>query len=243
MNNLEELELLTTTSTTSDGNMDFRYGDAQTVLENRMKFFKRYGVQSSDVVVMKVTHEDTIVSVDRTDGGKGVHSLENAMVAEALITQDSQVVLMLLTADCLPIVLYDAGHRVVALLHCGWKPTVRLLAQKVVQYMQEHYETEPDNLFAYIAPGIHKESYVLPEVEQKNEARWRPFITKTDAGYEVDLVACNTHLLTEVGVLPAHIEMSEHDTGKSAAYFSHYRSVKTGEAEGRMATLVRLPNL
>ncbi|MEK7613578.1 MAG: polyphenol oxidase family protein [Patescibacteria group bacterium] len=241
MNNLEQHGVLCTTSTAADGNMDFRFGNHEAVTKNREQFLKRFGVALGNVVVMKVNHGDSIRVVGGSEGGHGAFRPDDAILGEALITKDARVTLMLLTADCVPVVLYDPHTRAVALLHAGWKPTVLLLGQKVIAFMKETYNVNPENLYAYLGPGIKKDSYVFPDLAQKNDPRWRPFIEERGRQYAVDLFACNTHVLTESGVLPSHIEVSAIDTGSDTAYYSHVRSRTSGEPEGRIATIVRLP--
>lgn len=241
MNNLERFGLLATTSTAADGNMDFRFGDQQRVVEHRARFLKRFGATLETTVVMSVTHEDHVEAVGARDAGRGARERESGVVAEALVTSDETITLMLLTADCIPLVIFDPATHVVALAHAGWKPTLRLLPKKVLTFMQHTYGSDPRSLYAYLAPGIRKASYLLDDVEQKNDPRWSPFIEQVGERYAIDLSASNTHVLTDAGVPPDHIDVAPEDTALHAQYFSHYRSVRSGEAEGRMATIVRLP--
>lgn len=241
MNNLETLGLLATTSTVADGNMDFRFGDHASVIKNREVFLKRYSVNLEHVVALSVTHGDSVVLVGHGDAGRGSVERDTGVVAEALLTQDTRLTMMLLSADCIPLVLYDPVAKAAALVHAGWKPTVLKLSQKVLAAMEREFGTAPSNVMAYLGPSIRRDSYLLNEVLQKDDPQWRPFIEKRGDQYSVDVIAANTHLLTEAGVLPSRIEVSPEDTASSPRFYSHYRATRTNEPEGRMATIVRLP--
>ncbi len=59
-----------------------------------------------------------------------------------------------------------------------------------------------------------------------------------DGQTTVDIVGYSKRQLIEAGVKEENIEVSDIDTAADSTFFSHYRSKKTGEAEGRFATVV-----
>ena len=58
------------------------------------------------------------------------------------------------TADCIPIILYDAEHRATAAIHAGWRGTVKRIAQNTIAQMRTAFGTNPQSLRAIIGPGI-----------------------------------------------------------------------------------------
>ena len=236
-----KLPFILKTSTKADGNLSLKWGknDQATIIKRR-EFLQKHNLQLEDCIVMELEHEDRVVRVDAFNKPK---NLTDVVKAEALITQDKDVTLFLLTADCLPIVLYDPVEQALALCHLGWKPTDKKLLPKVIQYMQEDYGTEPSNLEAFIGPGIHKESYrhTLPLKSDVELTALTPFVTLLPPNeVAIDLVGCNTAQLIQSGVEAKNIHINPTDTAVSSDYFSHYRSVRTGEEEGRFATIARL---
>ena len=97
-------ELSYETSTKSDGNLSFTYGERNEVLENRKKFLSKFGLRLDDTVVMSLHHGENIEIVDERNRGK------DSSPADTLVTQEPVLVLSVLTADCLPSVYDDPYH-------------------------------------------------------------------------------------------------------------------------------------
>lgn len=225
-------KLLLKTSTRIDGNLSSKWGDPDEVLENRTAFLKKCDASPENCVALEVEHGDTIIHVNTSNRGETIK-------AEALISQDKDLILFLLTADCFPVAYHDPKREVVALAHLGWKPTDKFLAAKVIMQMQDRYESSPKDIQIYIGPGIHKESYQFEKPLQARLPEWSAFLTDVPNGQtQIDLIGHIKNQLTGVGVLGANIQVSEVDTATSPDYFSHYRSVRTGDPEGRFVTII-----
>ncbi len=225
-------------STIADGNMSFDWGTKESVLENRKKFLESSGLRLENSVVMKLEHKNRVVCVDQT------HAFQKngEVITEALITKDRGVVLFLMTADCLPAVLYDPMQKVLALAHLGWKPTNEKLLKKVIQILEKDFHSQPKDILVTIGPGIQKESYKLVSRREEMTPEWDLFLQELPSGeIAVDLVGYNLAQLKELGVLPTNISTSLIDTAVNKEYFSHYRAVRTEEPEGRFATIAWLP--
>lgn len=224
-----------------DGNMSFKWGAQKEVIENREKFLRKNHSSLNDCVIMQLQHEDSILIADENMRGKGAHVPSESVVAEAVITEQKGLVLFLLTADCLPIAYYDPKKKVVALAHLGWKPTEKKLAARVVAKMVAEFGTDPHDLIVLVGPSIHKDSYVVMNPRQKESVDWRAFLEDTPSGEtKIDLVAFNRDQLLHAGVLAKNITVDARDTAQSNEFYSHYRSTRTGEPEGRFATIIGL---
>ncbi len=228
-------------SDTSDGNMSFTWGPTEEVIRNREVFLRGKGLKLEDCAVMSLQHEEKIVIVGRDSLEKNVFASSEGIIAEALITKEKGLTLFLMTADCLPIAYYDLKREIVALAHLGWKPTEKKLAAKVVREMVEKFETDPRDVIVLIGPGIHKDSYVFMNPQQKQFAEWQPFLEETPSGEtKIDLVGFNRDQLLRLGVLPRNIVIDPNDTAQSPRFYSHCRSLRTSEPEGRFATIIGL---
>jgi len=221
--------------------MAFRYGDETEVRERRARLLARIGIDPTRCAVMQVEHGERIVALSGAEVGIGALSPEAGIEGEALMTNVPGLCLFLLTADCLPVVFFDPFRRALALAHLGWKPTMHGLAAGVVHAMAATYGCDPTNVYVHIGPGIGATSYVFDAVTQADDPAWRPFLERDATGkWHVDLAGYNMARLIEVGVLPERITIDAADTATSDRYFSHYRSVRTGEPEARFATVVAL---
>lgn len=219
-----------------DGNMSFVWGERKDVSGNRKAFLKKLGIKSEDSVSMFLKHGTEIMSVNEFSRG------EDAMPVDCLITKSKNVFLFVLTADCLPVVLYDAVEGVLALAHLSRINTPKNFILKIIGKMENEYKVKPGNLAVGIGPCIHKESYVFDDAELKkrvpDENVFEGFIGKLkDGKRSIDIVGYNAEKLVSAGVKPKNIEISGIDTGRDKNFFSHYRSRRDGEPEGRMATV------
>lgn len=221
-------------SNKADGNMSETWGPEHEVRANRSAFYEKAGVDKADVVLMEPEHADTVVRVGKDKCGQLVKG-------EALVTNEKDVVLALMTADCFPVSFYDPKHRVVALAHCGWRPTGLALPKKVIASLTEWFGTNPKDVEVRIGPGIHPESYVLEKAEQQLDPDWEPYLsTLPDGATRVDLCGYLCAQLAEAGVLAANIDIDPVDTAMADEYYSHYRSARCDEPEGRFMTVVSL---
>lgn len=225
-------------STVSDGNMDARFDDASLVETRRTTWWKNHGVERMPIACMRVVHGAGLVDVSEEEA----HT-SHEYACDALIVARAPVVLMLLTADCYPVVIHDAAHEVLALLHCGWRPVHEGLIEKTIAYMSERYGTHPDTVHVDIGPGIGRDSYKVTHPQQVNDNAWQPFLACVDVEqgiYTIDLYASIRARLCGGGVMEENIETYGVDTATSPNYFSHYRAVRTGAPEGRFATIAYL---
>jgi YfiH family protein len=137
-------------------NLGFADWDSrERVVENRRKFFSAIGAGKMRVVTLRQIHSDIVHRVDL---------LEQAAAGEeprgdALITRERGVLLVVQTADCIPILLADTKRRVIAAVHAGWRGTVRRIAEKTLGRMQMEFGTQPRDVIASLGPGIERCCY------------------------------------------------------------------------------------
>lgn len=182
---------------------------------------------------------DEIVDVT-TKPDHALVAWDERVVSDALVTNISDVVLLLPVADCNAVAIHDPIKQVLAVVHLGWQSTVAELATKIVQHLQQKYQSSATDLRIYISPSIRAESYIFEEASQADDPAWQPFLRRSEKGVGIDLPGYNRQKFIDAGVLPEHIELSPINTATSDNYFSHYRAVRSGEPDGRFALLARL---
>jgi len=230
------------TSTRYDGNMSFKNGTVEEVLQNRIRFLEKNGTTIEQYIPMRCDHGETICIVDESDFfDTTTAEQEKYIPAEVLVTQSKKVALFLLTADCQPMSFYDQVTQTIALAHISRKTFTRNLVQKTVGFLHERFAVNPSNLLVYIGPHIKKESYAftLPLQEESPELR---AYTKMQNDYaHIDLEKGSVTHLLNTGVLPEHITVSPIDTGTSSEHFSYYRMKKEGaDTTARIATVLMM---
>jgi len=229
------------TSTITDGNMSFGFGDIHEVLDNRTQFLAKNEIQFKNHICMKCDHGDIITPIDWSNiptTSSETSPPENMIVSEVLVTKEKGLALMLLTADCLPVSFYDPVTQTIALVHFSRQTIADMLPKKTVAFLHEHSHTDPSDLLVHIGPYIHTESYSFPLPQPDLSPAIAPFVSKTDTQAHIDLLSACIQQLTDAGVFTKNITSSDVDTAISQNHFSHFRSIKQNSPEGRLATIL-----
>jgi polyphenol oxidase len=223
-------------------NLGPRSGDElEAVRENRARFLHALGLGGLPVLAPRQIHS-AIVSVVRA----GSSTTESAVLdGDAVVTDRRGVALMVLAADCLPILLYDPGRQVIAAVHAGWRGTAWAIAANAVASMADAFGSEPAQIRAALGPAIGRCCYeVGPEVLEQVQAVTpvtpdRLFDPLPNGKGMLDLVLANSAQLTGAGLLRDNVHALNVCTACSTdRFFSHRRE---GEPAGRAGAVIALP--
>ena len=231
---IDPTRIVYATSTVQDGNMSYRFGSENEVTQNRSTFLLKHGLNGFGVTEMKTEHSDAVVVLRELPYSKGLH----VVAGEALLTDIPGHTLLLLTADCLPVVCVDVQHGALALAHLGRKPSEMHLAKKVVEAMAKEYGTNPYELCVVVGPSIKKESYFFDSINEIHEKVPSLYGVTAHGHVCIDLEGFNRQEFKDSEIKAENMYFSPIDTAMSKDYFSHRRAVQTGETEGRFLTLV-----
>jgi polyphenol oxidase len=134
------------------------------VAANREKFFRAIGAPKMRVVALRQIHSDIIHIVNSEEASSAKAALpENVPQGDALITRERGVLLVVQTADCIPILLADTKRHTVAAIHSGWRGTLNRIAAKTLGRMQMEFGTRPEDVVAALGPGIGRCCYEVGE--------------------------------------------------------------------------------
>lgn len=190
------------------------------VAENRKLLCDYLQIDTSCLVLPHQTHSTRVKVVD--EAVMGLSALQRAAMLEgvdALITSLHGVCIGVSTADCIPILLYDPVHQVVAAVHAGWRGTVGRIVVEALSEMFRTFQTSVSDLRVAIGPGISGESFeVGNEVYETFVSAGFPMdrlaVKKTsirnisEQSWFIDLWEANRMQLEARGVLPEHIQMA-----------------------------------
>ncbi len=231
-------ELLVCVSSKSDGTvLDRTVGvHNPAIVTNRTAFCEHIGVSYGDVVYQRIVYDETqtydkITEVKEQDTCKHIDEIQ----ADALVTDEPGVALMLPIADCVGTVIYDPVQRRLALVHLGRHSTIAQLMTKTI----EHFVTSgsnPRDLIIWMAPSIKASHYRMEYFDHAEAPEWRPYVDARDDGFYLNLHGFNRSLAVHAGVLPANIHESPHNTATHDEYFSH----SVGDPTGRFAVLAMM---
>ena len=218
-------------------NLGFRVEDnPDAVLENYRLVAEDLGFPMENAVLSRQTHTDHIRLVTKSDRGKGLVKESDIFDTDGLMTREKGIPLVVFTADCVPILLYDPKTPAVAAVHAGWRGTVQDIGGKAVQMMQEQFGSDPKDILAVIGPSIGPCHFAFG----KEAPDYFPmeFCKPQGDGYLVDLWAMNKSLLLARDVLEEHIEVAEVCTVCHGERFYSYRTHK--EHTGRQAAMIMM---
>ena len=130
-------------------NTGFGVGDDPgRVGENLRRIREALGAER--LVFANQVHGTSIVVVP--EGGAPV--CDEVPTADALITRAAGTALMVNTADCQGVLLFDPAMRAVAAVHCGWRGNVADILGRVVKAMIDEFGCTPGGLRALIGPSL-----------------------------------------------------------------------------------------
>lgn len=184
------------------------------------------------------THSDNIYVI-KNEKSLGWNSLEDAIAnCDALITNQKNVMLTVLTADCVPILLHDPINHVVAAVHAGWKGTKNEILIKTIKRMQEEFSSNPQEMIAGIAPSIGQCCYEVDWNVAQHFSDIKNSYTQHKDKYMLDLPFINQHQLLKAGLKEENIELSGICTACENEHYFSYR--KEGGCSGRFMSLIGL---
>jgi len=199
---------------------------------NRLKFASALGLAVDNMIYMNQIHGSDVVVVDE--------KMPVVPTCDAMVTNQPNLALCVLTADCIPIILVDDKNNAIAAVHAGWRGTVQEIVAKTLKTMQQQYDSKPENILAYMGPGIQPCCYQVGdevyEAVKQSIPGFEMVIQLTSKGYRLDLQAANRQVLMALGVDDHNIYLDKTCVCcQSQTYFS-YRA-DNGQT-GRMAMSV-----
>lgn len=187
-------------------------------------------------------HGADVLRVEDGDIGCGRDGRGSAVPnVDGLLTDKPGVPLILMSADCPLVCVYDPIHRAVGAVHASWKGTVAGGAEHLVHRMTAECGSDPAQLLAAICPCAGPCCYeVGREVQRLARTRLVDadacFVTR-DGRLYFDMWQANRRQLTGAGVPDENIETAGICTICDPRFWSHRRD---GETAGRFALWVAL---
>lgn len=72
---------------------------------------------------------------------------------DAIITKEKNVAIGVVTADCLPVILYDKKNNAIGVIHAGWRGLSAKIITATIIKMRDAFGTQPLHLSAYCGPS------------------------------------------------------------------------------------------
>jgi len=220
-------------------NLSFNVGDdREKVLKNRKLLAKTLGISMTSLTTAKQIHDCRVKIVSEALRGKGSIDYKGAINGtDAMVTNVRNICLMVLVADCVPILLHDPSKGVIGVVHAGWKGTLGCVARNTLKVLREHYGCLPQDIVIGIGPSIGPCCYqvsqdVISEVEHVFGSKQGCIRNESSDGKGyLDLWTLNQKQLLQAGIPEKNIKMAKICTCDHPDLFYSYRHEK--EKTGR----------
>ena len=192
-----------------------RGDDIEAVKENFRRVAEAMEVPAGQIVCSDQTHTTNVRKVTAEDAGSGLTKERPYHDVDGLITDVPGLMLATFYADCVPLYFVDTKHRAIGLSHSGWRGTVNRMGQVTVEKMQKEFGCDPKNILACVGPSICQECYEVSEdVIDMFRANFREseydrlFYAKENGKFQLDLWKANELVLTDAGIRPEHMAVT-----------------------------------
>jgi polyphenol oxidase len=225
----------TTTAGGNGFNLALHTGaDRDDAIRNRRALFSTLGIDPVSIVTANQIHSDIILIVGEEERGSGAIDHTEARDGDALITSTKGLPLMIFTADCAPILLYDKAKEVIGLVHAGWKGTQLGILNKTIARMSKEYGTRPETIQIGLGPMIRECCYQVSEdFREKFKGK---HLTEQKGVLYFDLVESNREQAIDQGVPSEQI----FDSGACTVCGPGYHSYRGKKTTSRMGTFIMM---
>jgi len=179
-------------------NLSYSSGDdPELVRANRRRALSTVGATVEDWTGARQVHGAHAVRIEDVDRGAGWESPATVIAdADALWTDRPGPALVVLTADCTPILLADTARRRIGVVHAGWRGLLAGIVETTVAAMGN-----PADLTAFVGPSIGPCCYeVGPDVSEPARAALGDVVRSVDGREHLDLWAGSLVALSRAGV-------------------------------------------
>jgi YfiH family protein len=136
-------------------NMATSVGDTrENVIENRNRVAEALKISRTCFYDLWQVHSNRVVIADHAR-----QLAEEHIQADAIVTSKEQIALLMLFADCVPLLFFDPSQKVIAIVHAGWKGTLSGVVSETIKVMTDQFHSYPENIIGVIGPSICQDHY------------------------------------------------------------------------------------
>ena len=208
------------------------------VLRNLKIVSKKIGCSRKKLILLHQVHSNKFSFIDEK------YNFNNKKIkADALITNLRNVAIGILTADCVPILIYDKKLKIIAAIHAGWKGVYKDIIYKVIVFLKKK-GSNTNNLYAAIGPCIFEKNYEVQKdfkdrFLKKNKKNSIFFKSRKNKTY----FSLNNYVYNQLKLKGIkNTELVNKDTfDKKNNFFSARRSIRNNENDyGRNISIIMI---
>ena len=217
-------------TTKEAGNIAFHVDDTLRNVENNHDNLAKILNYNKDVLVhMKQIHSADVHIISEDD------NYTNPRKCDALVTNKKNIPLMVMVADCSPILFYDSKNTVIAVAHAGRQGAFKNIVKNTLDSMKKEFNSSSKNIYVSIGSSIGVCCYeVGAEIyDEAKNLNLEYALEKKAYSYYLDVSKILEAQLLESGIKKENIEISNECTCcLSEKYYSYRAQAKTGRFAG-----------
>jgi len=205
------------------------------ILKNLNYVSQKMLVKKNKLILMNQTHSNKVIEIKINNQKKKIDS-------DAMITKIKGLVLGVVTADCVPIIIYDLKNEIIGCIHAGWKGAFTGVIENTINKIKKLNSN--NQIFASIGPCIGDKNYEVDfnfykKFLNKSKKNKKYFSYKNKNKKFFNLRKFVADKLIELKVKIDHVNR---DTYKEKMnFFSYRRSCKLKQRDyGRCISTIRL---
>ncbi len=210
--------------------------DPADVLVNRKRLAEALSISQEKMVFCEQVHGSNVSTL--TSDCKGLRSDMGVRIfldSDGLMTKDKDEAILVLVADCVPLIIVEPTARVTSVVHAGWRGTFDRIVDKALSLMVSDFGVDEKNILAFFGPSICGIDYeVSKELFDKFADKFSLSGDNMLPQNQLDLESINKRELISLGVPKENIFSTGISTARDKRCFSYRRD---GGRTGRMAAL------
>lgn len=218
-------------------NLGFNSGDQMSQVEaNRAALARAFDLEPHLLLTVNQVHGSEILVIDQSNPEV---SHFQRVASDAIITNQRNILIGILVADCFPVILYDQKRHVAGVVHLGWRGTAAGLLGRTIKAMEEIFGCLPTDLRAAIGPGIAAHRYEVDrpvrDAFRQGVGQWQRIATEVSLGHwQLDLQKSALLQLEESGLSRSSVDVvAECTCCHKETFFSYRRDEgRTGRQMG-----------
>ena len=209
----------------------------ENILNNLAIVSKKIGIKNANLFSMNQTHSNKVVVIDEKN--KNIQRINS----DALITKLKNIAISVLTADCVPILVYEEVNQIIACIHAGWKGAISGIIENTLNEIVTM--SKNNRIYVAIGPCIGTKNYEVGkefygEFVKENKDNETFFSSGKENKLLFNLREYVNFKIKKFDI--KHIENIDFDTfSEKENFFSFRRSKQIGEINyGRCISVISL---
>tara|TARA_B100000963_G_C22569820_1_gene645531 strand:+ start:180 stop:932 length:753 start_codon:yes stop_codon:yes gene_type:complete len=204
------------------------------IIKNLSFVSKKMNINQKNLVLMYQTHSNKVIEINK-------NNLRKRIKSDAIISRLNNVALGVVTADCVPVLLFDFKNKIIGCIHAGWRGAFSNIIRNTVKKIKKIDSN--CKIYAAVGPCIGKENYEVDLkfykkfiLKSKDYSRYFSNKSKNKKLFDLRKFVCD-----KLKELKVNCDNVNYDTFKEGNnFFSYRRSTILKQSDyGRCISIIR----